>query len=163
MPWTVVGNIRGPQGAQGNPGPKGDPGDPGPVGPATLEPQGPWSAVTTYAQGDVVTWGGSSYYALASPPAAGVPPTGTAGDPGTVDTATNAGWAYLAVQGAQGPQGEQGQQGLQGNPGTAGSPGVTGPRGSKWFFGTGAPGVIADSLPGDVYLDQATGDTYNLT
>ncbi len=38
----------------------------------------------------------------------------------------------------------------------------TGPRGSRWYTGSGAPGTIADSLPGDMYLDTDSGDVYQL-
>lgn len=145
MPWTTVGNIRGPQGPQGIPGP---------VGPAGLTWRGSWSAANTYAKDDAVGWGGSSYYATAARAAGTSPPTGTADNPGPDDAAVNAGWALLATQGAQGPQGA---------PGNDGAPGVAGTRGSKWYVGTGAPGVIAGSLPDDQYLDQSTGDVYTLT
>ena len=166
MGWFTAGNIRGPQGPQGNPGVPGEQGPPGPVGPATFNPRGAWSAANAYAVSDVVTWGGSSYYATVAKTAGSAPPTGTSGDPGADDLATNAGWAHLAVQGAQGPQGVQGQPGSQGIPGTPGNPGAPGdpgPRGSKWFVGSGAPGTITGSLPGDQYLDQVTGDVYTLT
>ncbi|MCP9887813.1 hypothetical protein KBY96_07695 [Cyanobium sp. ATX 6A2] len=49
---------------------------------------------------------------------------------------------------------------IQGPPGPAGG---AGPRGTGWFVGTGAPpAVIEGSLPGDLYLDMATGDVYSL-
>src|SRR5215472_11303343 len=51
-------------------------------------------------------------------------------------------WNVLAQQGATGP---------------------TGTRGSLWYTGTGAPGTITGSLPGDMYLDTATGDIYQLS
>lgn len=96
----------GPTGAQGPMGPQGVP---GPVGPAGLNWQGLWSALTTYADNDAVSFGGASYFCY-NP--LGVGPS--ASDP-TVDTAN---WALLASQGAIGPQGPQGIQGIQG-PGSA--------------------------------------------
>jgi len=92
----------GPTGAQGPIGPQGVP---GPVGPAGLNWQGLWSALTTYADNDAVSFGGASYFCY-NP--LGVGPS--AFDP-TVDTAN---WALLASQGAIGPQGPQGIQGIPG-------------------------------------------------
>ena len=89
----------GTTGAQGPIGPQGVP---GPVGPAGLNWQGLWSALTTYADNDAVSFGGASYFCY-NP--LGVGPS--ASDP-TVDTAN---WALLASQGAIGPQGPQGIQG----------------------------------------------------
>lgn len=42
----------------------------------------------------------------------------------------------------------------------AGAAGVDGTRGSMWFHGTGEPGTITGSLPGDFYIDDATGTYY---
>ena len=92
----------GTTGAQGPIGPQGVP---GPVGPAGLNWQGIWSALTTYADNDAVSFGGASYFCY-NP--LGVGPS--ASDP-TVDTAN---WALLASQGAIGPQGPQGIQGIPG-------------------------------------------------
>lgn len=187
MAWEAAGNIRGPQGPAGPQGPQGPA---GPVGPAGLNWKGAWSNSSPYVTNDHVTWGGSSYYATANRNAGQAPPTGTAADPGSDDTAVNAGWALLTMQGSTGPQGPQGEQGVQGNPGVAGATGpqgqqgpqgiqgdqgpqggqgiqgqqgATGQRGSLWFEGTGAPGTIGGSLPGDKYLDLATGDVYTLS
>lgn len=179
MVWNAAGNIKGPQGPQGPAGAQGPQGVAGPVGPAGLTWRGPWSNVTAYGVDDAVSWGGSAYFATA-PHAAGSnqPPTGTTADPGADDTALNAGWALLSVQGAQGPIGPQGPagaqgpagiqgaQGIQGPAGTAGATGPAGPqgaRGSNWYTGNGAPGTIGGSLPGDKYLDLDTGDIYTLT
>ena len=89
----------GPTGPQGPIGPQGVP---GPVGPAGLNWQGLWSALTTYADNDAVSFGGASYFCY-NP--LGVGPSAL--DP-TVDLAN---WALLASQGAIGPQGPQGIQG----------------------------------------------------
>jgi hypothetical protein len=92
----------GATGATGAQGPIGPQGVPGPVGPAGLNWQGIWSALTTYADNDAVSFGGASYFCY-NP--LGVGPSAL--DP-TVDTAN---WALLASQGAIGPQGPQGIQG----------------------------------------------------
>lgn len=161
--WSQAGNIKGPQGPIG---PQGIQGIPGPVGPATFNPRGAYNAAQTYAAGDVVTWGGSSYYATATH-AANQPPTGTPADPGTDDQATNSGWEFLAVQGAQGPQGIQGIQGVagavgpQGAVGAVGAQGVQGPAGPEGAQGpvgaTGAAG--AQGLQGIQGLTGAEGPT----
>lgn len=52
----------------------------------------------------------------------------------------------------------------QGNlKGAKGDTGAQGPRGVSWFTGNGAPGTIANSQAGDLYLDLATGDVYVLS
>jgi hypothetical protein len=92
-------------GAQGPQGPIGPQGVPGPVGPAGLVWQGLWSAATTYAENDAVSFGGASYFCY-NPGGVGPSPSNP-----TVDTAN---WALLASQGAIGPQGPQGIQGPAG-------------------------------------------------
>lgn len=54
-------------------------------------------------------------------------------------------------------------KGGKGDDGAPGTPGTDGARGSKWFTGSGAPTTVADSLPGDMYLDTTTGDVYELS
>lgn len=169
MAWGVAGNIRGPQGPAGPQGGQGIQGEPGPVGPAGLQWRGAWSGANSYAINDHVTWGGSSYYATATHAIATAPPTGTAGTPDPDDTAVNAGWALLTLQGSTGPQGPTGPQGdvgpagPDGPAGSAGATGATGARGSNWYTGVGAPGVIAGAVAGDKYLDTASGDVYTLS
>jgi hypothetical protein len=51
-----------------------------------------------------------------------------------------------------------GPMGPKGDPGDPGGP--PGQRGSLWFTGTGAPGVIDGVLPADMYLDEGNGDVY---
>lgn len=175
MTWSTVGNIRGPQGPQGVQGPQGAT---GPAGVSGVTLKGAWSNSTAYSTNDVVTWGGSSYAATANKTAGSAPPTGTAADPGTDDNAVNAGWAVFAVQGAQGaqgpagatgatgsqgPAGAQGIQGPQGATGAAGGTGPTGVRGSQWYTGTGVPPVLPGQLPGDMYLDTASGSVYTFS
>jgi hypothetical protein len=66
------------------------------------------------------------------------------------------------IAGPQGPQGEPGAQGIQGETGETGATGSTGARGSLWFTGAGAPGVVAGSAVGDLYLNTTNGDVYTL-
>jgi hypothetical protein len=161
-PQGILG-IQGPPGAQGEPGPEGAAGAPGPagadgvmgpIGPAAFEPRGAWDNSTAYVEGDVVRFGGSSWYAIDA--------STNQQPPGTPNTA-NAFWGYLALVGAEGPQGSagekgdtgeagpqgeqgppgeqgiQGEQGEQGPPGTEGEQGESGPEGPQ-----GPPGEIAD-------------------
>lgn len=182
MAWAQQGNIRGPEGPAGAAGAQGAQGVQGPAGPAGLTWRGAWANANAYAVNDAVSWGGSTYFATAGHAAnANQPPTGTTAAPGADDTAVNAGWAVLSLEGAQGPQGIQGPagpagaagaQGAQGIQGPAGAAGVAGPqgaqgpagtngaRGSQWYTGHGAPGAIGGVLAGDQYLDLDTGNVY---
>jgi hypothetical protein len=108
--WALLAavGLQGPAGATGATGATGltggagPQGIPGPVGPAGLNWASVWVSGATYAENDVVSFGGSSYFCY-NP--AGVT---SATDP-SVDTAN---WALLALQGATGPQGPQGNPGL---------------------------------------------------
>ena len=166
MAWGQVANIRGPQGEQGIQGAKGDKGDQGDPGVPGQDGAGIEIAgsVTTYANlptgltaadsgdgylveadGKLYIWDGSSFPSNGS----GVEfrgPQGPKGDKGD--------------KGDTGDQGIQGIQGIQGNPGGQGDPGA---RGSLWYTGSGAPGVIAGSTAGDLYLDTASGAIYKLS
>lgn len=189
MAWGVAANIKGPAGPTGATGATGAV---GPVGPAGLNWRGAWAAANAYAIDDSTGWNGGSYFATAAQPANSAPPTGTALVPGPPST-VNVGWALLAVEGATGPAGPTGatgaagaagatgSQGIQGNTGATGptgptgatgaagatgatgAGGATGVRGSQWFVGSGAPGVISGQLPGDQYLNSVTGDVYTLS
>lgn len=189
MAWTVQGNIKGPKGDPGATGATGAQGPAGPTGASGLNWRGPWSAGNSYAANDGVSWGGSSYFATAAHAAGDAPPTGIAADPGTDDTAVNAGWQLLAIQGATGPTGPTGATGPKGDTGAAGPTGAQGPagatgatgpagadgatgpqgatgvRGSQWYTGHGAPtaGNTTGSLANDQYLDLDTGDVYTLS
>lgn len=154
----------GPQGPPGLDGPQGPPGvagaagATGPVGPAVFTPRGPWTETDTYDEGDVVTWGGSSYYSTVNPSVVGTPPTGTTADPGN-DLAVNTGWAFLAVQGAQGPQGVPGVQGLQGIPG-ASVIGAQGPPGPQGPAGVGSAELAFSASTAHLPGARTTGVTY---
>lgn len=88
---------------------------------AGLRFRGAWSTTTTYSVNDTVTWGGSSYIVPGPDvPAVGTPPTGTASDPGSDDTAVNTGWSLVAKEGTTGPAGAAGPAGPAGPQGPAG-------------------------------------------
>lgn len=142
MAWTQIGNLRGPAGPTG---------PAGPAGPTGLNWQGAWSAATDYVTDDAVGYDGASWFASADPPIGEVPS----------DVSTF--WQLLASQGAVGPAGPEGPAGPAGPTGAAGPEGPAGTRGSQWYTGTGAPGTISGSLPGDKYLDTSTGNVYDLT
>ncbi|WP_026196270.1 collagen-like protein [Corynebacterium lubricantis] len=189
MAWTQRGSLKGPKGDTGAPGeigpegprgPQGAEGPRGPEGPRGLQgEQGEQGEpgvdgkgieiagqVATYANlptnltaadagkayivdadGDLYVWTGTSF----PPSGSGVDFVGPQGAPGPKgDTGA------VGDRGPQGPEGPQGERGLQGVKGD------TGQRGSKWFFGDGAPGQITGSLPGDNYLDNVTGVVYQL-
>lgn len=142
MAWAVAANIKGPVGPTGPTGSTGPTGAAGAVGPAGLTWRGAWNTANTYAINDSVTWGGSSYYATVAKAAGLAPPTGTAADPGTDDTALNTGWALLSVQGAIGATGPTGSQGATGAAGAAGATGSQGIQGIQGTIGnTGAAGA----------------------
>jgi hypothetical protein len=109
--WALLAavGLQGPAGATGATGATGltgaagPQGIPGPVGPAGLNWASIWSASGIYAENDVVSFSGSSYFCY-NPAGVGPDPT----DPAT-DTAN---WALLALEGATGPQGPQGDPGL---------------------------------------------------
>jgi len=167
MAWTLTGNIRGPAGPTGATGATGPAGAAGPGG---LTWRGAWSSTSAYAVNDSVSSNGSTFFAVAAStnqqPSQAYPPVATAS------------WAVLAIEGAQGPTGAtgpagaagaagatgaQGPAGTAGAAGATGTTGATGARGSLWYTGSGAPGTIAGSLPGDQYLDTASGTVYTLS
>jgi hypothetical protein len=82
-------------------------------------------------------------------------PRGAAGSPGATGAAGAAG-----SPGATGAAGAAGSPGATGVAGAMGSPGAPGVRGSLWSTGSGAP--TATGLNGDLYLDTATGNVYEL-
>jgi len=126
----------GPQGPAGMAGAKGDKGEAGPAG-ATgpkgdgFNFRGDYVVGNSYATGDVVFSGGSSYVATQA----------TSDIPGTTSS-----WALFAAGGATGPSGANG---------TAGATGATGPSGASGTAGaSGAPGPSGASGG-----DGATGAT----
>jgi hypothetical protein len=93
--------------------------------------------------------------------------TGQQGPPGTTGATGSQGPpGATGATGATGPTGSQGPTGATGSQGPAGSTGPQGnpgTRGSLWFTGSGSPGAISGALPGDYYLDSATGNYYLLS
>jgi hypothetical protein len=111
------------QGTNGATGPAGPAGAPGPA----PHWQGTYNASSTYANGDAVTYGTSSYIAT-GPVVAGVAPPA-------------APWALMAAGGATGATGPAGPQGTQGPAGATGPQGSTGPTGATGNTGPqGSPG-----------------------
>jgi hypothetical protein len=154
--WAVLA-------AQGIPGVNGAAGPVGPVGPAGLAgatgatgPQGPpvtfqgeWLIGTTYAIGDAVGYGGSSYIAVLA-------------NVGREPDMSPQYWGLMAAAGAAGPAGLQGLQGLQGPNGYAGQAGATGPQGPVGPAGqagpAGTPGATGPQGPaGPIGATGATG------
>ncbi|HUZ42291.1 MAG TPA: pentapeptide repeat-containing protein [Acidimicrobiales bacterium] len=83
--------------------------------------------------------------------------------------ATRVRWNATGRRGAAGSPGAPGTAGAAGSPGATGAAGAVGPhgapgeqgvRGSLWSTGSGAPS--ATGLSGDLYLDTATGNVYEL-
>ena len=91
----------------------GPTGPTGPTGPAGIQYQGAYNAATTYAAGDAVTSGGSSWYSL------------QAGNLNNTPGSSPSYWALLAQVGATGPAGPTGATGPQGATGPAGSGAAT--------------------------------------
>ena len=88
-------------------------------------------------------------------------PKGDKGDPGIQGPKGDRG--EQGLQGETGPQGlkgDPGAQGEQGPKGETGERGPAGPRGTSVRYGTGAPTNTGLELPGDSYIDTATGDFY---
>ena len=108
-----------------------------------IVPTGEYSAGTTYAIGDMVTYNDVSYilYSLAS---AGTLPTDTTY------------WQIVADQGEQGIQGEDGEQGIKGDTGAKGD---TGQKGDKGYKGdTGDQGIQGiQGIQGETGLTGADG------
>ena len=157
--WSInlegVAGVQGPEGPVGPSGAVGEVGPAGPVGaegPRGLEGQmgpsgaqgtvinsyrGGWDNYGYYAEGDIVTWQGSTYM-LTNPAGwtvGGAPP--------------DYGWSLLASVGAQGSMGPDGPVGAQGPIGLEGPMGQQGPQGPA--------GVDGSSINWRNTWDQYTG------
>ena len=128
----------GPQGVAGAAGPTGPPGATGPAGPAgpsgaaAFVYQGNYQSTVNYAQGSVVTFGGSTFVSLAD------------SNHGNTPSASPSAWGTLALgaTGQQGPAGPAGPMGPQG-PGGVGPQGPAGPTGPQGPTGpAGSPGLV---------------------
>ena len=82
---------------------------------------------------------------------------GPKGDTGAASTVPGPKGDTGAPGAASTVPGPKGDTGAPGTNGTNGATGVTGPRGSKWFFGTAAPGTVSGAVIGDCYLNTTTG------
>ncbi len=187
MAWVAGGSLKGPQGeqgiqgaqgvqglagadgAQGVQGPQGEAGIQGPIGPDGVQGQQGIQG----AAGLGITFKGQVATETE------LPADAAQGDAYIVqfddsfqvwDLATSSWVNGGSIQGPQGIDGPQGSQGLQGETGPQGIQGIDGPagvqgtRGTGWFNGSGAPAEgIPGSIPGDLYLDTATGDVYTLS
>ena len=140
---TGATGASGPAGPQGLMGPQGLPGISGTGG--GIAYQGTFDAGTSYAVGDVVTWGGSSWVSLVA--------GNVASTPGTSALT----WGTLAAAGAQGPTGALGPQGPMGLSlaGPAGPQGVAGPVGATGA--TGPQGAMGQSVQGPMGPQGAVG------
>ena len=187
MAWGTVGNLKGPTGATGAQGPAGSTGAQGPQG--ETGPQGPTGATgATGPQGPPGEDGAGIEIAGSVANYAALPDDLTPAESGDGYLVNADGKLYIwdgtafpsdgdgvafrgptGPQGPEGPQGPQGPQGVQGNAGPAGATGstgatgATGTRGSLWYSGAGVPSGIGGALPGDMYLDTLTGDTYQFS
>ena len=185
MAWIASGSLKGPQGdqgpqglqgVQGLPGADGIAGPQGPQGPAGLQgetgPEGPQGQQGIQgAPGLGITFKGHV------PTVADLPTDASQGDAYIVQAddsfqvwdASNGSWVNggsiqgpQGIEGPQGPRDQQGEAGPQGIQGIQGAAGPQGNRGTGWFTGNGAPTMVPGSIPGDLYLDQNTGDVYVL-
>jgi hypothetical protein len=136
VPMPGAKGDQGDDGATGAQGLQGPIGETGPAGADALwNYNGEWSPSATYAEGDVVTYNGQTYYAT------GITTLATTPD---IDLnfdliAAKGADGLNGVDGAQGEQGIQGIQGEQGIQGIQGIQGETGPAGADalWNY-TGA-------------------------
>ena len=157
MAWVQTGSLRGPagpagqQGETGPAGPEGPAGEQGPLGPAGPEgPQGPRGPQGEDGKGISIAGQVATYEDL---------PTDL--------TAEDAGQGYLVEadgrlyvwSGEAFPADGDGTE-FQGPAGPEGPAGV---QGTLWFTGSGAPGEVPGSRPGDLYLDTDTGTYYTLS
>lgn len=146
----------GATGADGPPGQSGAPGATGPQGPSGtgFNWRGSWSSANTYAIGDAVLVGASTYIATTTHG------SGSATPPTT-------GWDLFPIAGPAGPQGPTGPAGATGPAGPtgpAGSTGLTGPQGPQGPSGdissVPRPVVIGVSKSGDLAALTGTARFY---
>lgn len=120
--------VQGVQGTNGTIGSNGTQGAPGVQGPPTSF-SGVYNSGTTYSQGNIVFFNGSSYVSLIN------------GNTGNQPDTNPSDWALFAQEGNQGPQGTNGSNGVQGTTGSNGAAGTQGTTGSNGTNGTqGATG-----------------------
>jgi collagen type VII alpha len=151
----AVGPV-GPNGAQGAQGGAGAEGPTGAAGPQGVVFRGPYVAGTSFAAGDAVSFGGSSYISL------------VAGNVGQTPGLSPGSWGLLAVAGSPGLNGADGAVGLAGPVGAqgpvgpiglAGPPGLNGAVGvnfrGAWVAGTNYSVSDAVTFAGSTYLAES--------
>ncbi len=181
MAWATAGSLKGPQGIQGLQGVDGPAGPAGADGVQGVQgeqglagaegPQGQQGIQGAAGLGITFKGQVATETELPAGAAQGDAYIVQADDSFRVWDATSSSWVNGgSIQGPQGIEGPQGPQGLQGEVGPQGIQGIDGPagvqgvRGTGWFSGSGAPAEgIPGSIPGDLYLDTATGDVYTLS
>ncbi len=137
---TGPAGATGPQGSAGTPGPQGNQGADGPAG--AVGATGPtgatgnlsqlttYSGATTYSQGSVVFYQGSTYQSLTNNNTGALPTNG-------------APWTLVAQQGSTGAVGATGAVGPTGVGGATGAVGATGAQGTAGPTGAvGATGAV---------------------
>jgi hypothetical protein len=166
--------IQGPVGPQGIQGPKGDTGSQGIQGVPGVAATLAAGSTTTLAPGNpaTVTNVGSSSAAVFN---FGIPQgqTGSTGPQGVPGPPLNVKGTVATSAGLPASGNTYGDLWLALDTGHGwcwSQPGIwvdtgpfQGPRGSIWWTGSGAPGVISGALPGDFYLDHVSGNYYQLS
>ncbi len=148
---TGATGATGPQGFAGPTGTTGATGAIGPVGPQgeqgppVVNYRGNYISSANYEVADAVSYGGSTYVALAG------------FNVGNTPDQSPAAWAVLAAQGPRGSAGPTGAVGPQGPAGAAGATGAAGPAGppvtfdGEWLAGTAYAVGDAVSYGGSAY------------
>lgn len=155
-----IQGIQGATGAQGNQGIQGIQGATGPIGAqgiqgiqgvtgatgatGLLTPVTPYNQNSTYAEGSIVFYNGSTYQSsidanLNNAPSNGAPWVLVAQGGATGATGNTGAQGEMGVQGPMGPQGPQGLMGPVGAPGAAGPVGEQGIQGIKGDLGSQGP------------------------
>jgi hypothetical protein len=181
--WILQGNIKGPAGPAGVgiQGPQGDPGAPGAIvitaeitfgeGPPADSDGSDGEVYVDTLTDDVYKFTASDGWVIQtnlrgddgasfrSGPGAPSDVLGSDGD-SYVDTLT--GDVYTKAAGTWTATGAtlKGDAGADGADGDDGPAGVPGARGSLWYEGAGAPGVISGQANNDLYLNTSNGDVY---
>jgi hypothetical protein len=180
MAWVAAGSLKGPQGIQGLQGVDGPAGPSGADGAQGIQgeqglagPEGPQGQQGIQGPAGLgITFRGQVATEAELPPdaAQGDAYIVQADDSFRVWDATSSSWVNggsiqgpQGIEGPQGPQGIQGEAGPQGIQGIEGAAGPQGSRGTGWFTGSGVPTEVPGAMPGDLYLDQTTGDVYTLS
>ena len=149
VPMPGAKGDKGDDGAAGAQGPQGPIGATGPAGADALwNYNGEWSSGSTYAEGDIVTYDGQTWYRKNAN-------GGNVGDTPSVGLF----WDLIAAKGADGETGTQGEPGPQGDTGPQGAPGANGAD-ALWNF-VGEYNNGADYWPGDV-VTYAGGTYYRV-